>query len=134
MPVIKTKRNRVIADEPGPGDTHVQVGWLAPSQDGKHTKQFHGPVTPADEYRAAVSWAVGMADQFEREVYVRPMTGVEALRTEYMQRAIAGLTDEQRDDLRRLVLGEMAAIMRDSDDRTVRADAYRVLVDMGVVR
>jgi hypothetical protein len=67
-------------------------------------------------------------------LYVVPMTGVEVLRTERMQQGMASLTDQQRGELRQQVVATLVSVMRDSDDPAVRADAYKVLEDMKVVR
>jgi len=134
MPVIKTNNNRVVADDPEPDDTHVQVLWLGPTQDGRHFKQFLGPLLPIEDYDDAVAWAANIADAMVHPLYVLPMTGVEALRTEQAQQAVATLTDQQRGELRRQMVATLAQIMRDCDDRAVRADAYELLQQMKVVR
>lgn len=134
MPIIKTGRNRVAADEAGPDDTHVQVVWFGPSQDGENRMQFQGPLSPIEDYEAAVAWAVEMAEQMTHPLYVVPMTGVQALRTEQMQRAVAGLDDQQRGELRRHVVATLAGVLRDCEDAAVRADAHEILVQMKVVR
>ncbi|MES3098947.1 hypothetical protein [Sphingomonas faeni] len=66
-------------------------------------------------------------------LYVVPLTGAHALRTEQAQRAFANLTDHQRGELRRDVAGMLARIMRDCDDPVVRADAHEVLVQLRIV-
>lgn len=134
MPVIYTSNNRVIADDPEPNDTHVQVLWLGQSQDGKHFKQFYGPLLPIVDFDDAVAWARSMADFMTYPLYVVPMTGVQALRTDAAAQAVANLTDQQRGELRREVVATLAQILRDSNDPAVRAEAYGVLEDMKVVR
>jgi hypothetical protein len=134
MPIIRCGDNRVIADEPEADDTHVRVVWFGPSQDGKHRKVFHGPLEPAENYEAAVTWAVEMAPQIVFPLYVVPLTGAQVFRTEEAQRAFDGMTNQQRGELRREVLTTLARVMRDCDDPVVRADAHEVLVQMGVVR
>ena len=133
MPIIKVDGNRVAADEPGPDDTHVRVVWFGPPQDGLHLKIFEGPLQRIEDYDAAVAWAVEMAAQMVHPLYVVPLSGVEALRTDEMQDAVAGLTDQQRGELRRHVAATLARIMRDCDDPIVRADAHAVLIQMKVV-
>lgn len=134
MPIIKTNGNRVVADEPEHDDTHVHVVWFGPTQDGRHRKVFEGPVEPIENYEAAVAWAVEMAAQMVHPLYVVPLTGAAAMRTDYMRRAVASLDDQQRGDLRRHMVARLARIMRDCDDPVVRADAYEVLQQMRVVR
>jgi hypothetical protein len=134
MPVFKTANNRVVADEPECDDTHVRVVWFGPPQDGLHMKIFHGPALPAEDYDDAVEWARSMADQMVYPLYVVPMTGVEVMRTEQMQRGVANLTDEQRWELRQEMIAMLAKVMRDCDDPVVRADAHEILAQMKVVR
>lgn len=133
MPIIKTENNRVAADLPGPDDTHVQVVWFGPSQDGLHRKQFEGPLLPIEQFDQAVAWARELADQMVHPLYVVPLTGIEALRSEQFQRGVASLTDQQRGRLRQHVVATLAAVMRDCDDPVVRSDAYEVLLQMKVV-
>lgn len=125
---------RVAADEPGPDDTHVQVVWFGPPQDGLHRKIFEGPVEPIENYDAVVAWATEMAGQMVYPLYVVPMTGAQALRTERLRQDVASLTNQQRGELRREIVATLANVMRDSDDPAIRADAYKVLKDMKVVR
>lgn len=134
MPTIKVGSNRVVADEPEPNDTHVHVVWFGPTQDGRHRKVFEGPVEPIEGYEATVAWAVEMASQMVHPLYVVPLNGAAAMRTDYMRQAVAGLDDQQRGDLRRHMVARLAQIMRDCDDPAVRADAYEVLQQMKVVR
>lgn len=125
---------RVAADEPGPDDTHVQVVWFGPPQDGLHRKIFEGPVEPIENYDAVVAWATEMSKAMVYPLYVVPMTGVQALRTERLRQGVANMTGQQLGELRREVVVTLANVMRDSDDPAIRADAYEVLKDMKVVR
>lgn len=134
MPVIKTMRNKVVADDPGPDDTHVQVVWFGPSQDGKHRKVFEGPIEPIENYEEAVAWAVEKAAQMVFPLYVVPMGAAEVLRTSEAQNALAMLSDQERGELRQAVAAMLGRIMRDCDDPEVRADAHEVLVQMKVVK
>jgi hypothetical protein len=133
MPIIKCGDNRVVTDEPEADDTHVQVVWFGPPQDGAHKKIFEGPLEPVENFEAAVTWAVEMAEQMVFPLYVVPLTGAQVLRTEQAQRAFANLTDQQRGELRRGVTGMLARVMRDCDDPVVRADAHEVLVQLRAV-
>ncbi|MDM7930026.1 hypothetical protein [Blastomonas fulva] len=134
MTVIKTDTNRVVADEPEDDHTHVQVVWFSPSQDGRHRKVFDGPLMPIEDYQEAVAWAVSMANQMTYPLYVVPLCGTDALADERLQRAAATLSEQERNELRRFVVAQLAAIMRDCDDAMVRADAYDVLVGLRVVQ
>ena len=51
-----------------------------------------------------------------------------------MKRTVANLTDHERGELRRLVAAAMAEVMRDCDNFDVRSDAYKVLIEMKVIR
>lgn len=124
---------RVAADVPGPDDTHVQVVWFGPPQDGLHRKIFEGPVEPIENYAEVLAWAHEMSTQMVYPLYVVPMTGAEALRTEQMKRGVANLTDQQRGELRREVVATLTTVMRDSDDPAVRADAYDILKEMKLI-
>lgn len=135
MPVHKTKTNTVIAEEIGEDDHWVQVVWHGPPEEGeRHCREFQGPTLPIDDYDQAVKWAVGMADQMRFPLYVVPLHAKDLMRTERMKQAIANLTDQERGELRRVVVATLAGVMRDCADATVRADAYDLLLDMKVIR
>lgn len=135
MTIIKSGNNRVVIDEePNEDHTHVQVVWFGPPQDGQHRTVFEGPLEPIEQYEAAVAWAVEMAAQMAYPLYVVPMTGVQVVRSEQVQRGFLSLTPGERGELRREVVATLARIMRDCGDRVVRADAYEVLVQMGLIR
>ena len=134
MPVIRTKTNRVIAEDPEADDLFVRVSWLGAHEDGRHLRAFDGPVEPIENYRGAIDWAVSMADDLRFPLFVVPMTGIDALRSDSVKRAVANLTDQERGELRQLVVTTMAELMRDCDQSEVRADAFDVLADMGVVK
>jgi len=125
---------RVAADTPGPDDEFVQVVWFGPPQDGLHRKVFEGPVEPIENYDTVLAWATEMSKMMVYPLYVVPMTGVEVLRTERMRQGVATLTDQQRGELREEVVATLVNVMRDSNDPAIRADAYKVLEDMKVVR
>lgn len=134
MPVFKTANNKVVADEPEADDLFVQVIWHGPHEDGRHLVGFEGPLEPIAEYQRTIDWAVGMADQMRFPLYVVPLRARDALKTDRMKRAVANLTDQERRELRRVVVAALAEVMRDCDDPTVRGDAYDVLLDMKVIR
>ena len=135
MPVHKTERNRVIADDPEPDDLFVQVVWHGPTEEGRlYLRAFEGPAWPIEEYGRTVEWAVGIADKMRFPLYVVPLRAVDLMRTERIKQAILRLTDHERGELRRMVVATLAEVMRDCDDSNVRADAYNVLLDMKVIR
>ena len=133
MPVIKTQTNRVVADDPEPDDAFVQVAWFGPSQDGKHRAQFHTRPEPIEGYHAAIDWAVSMADQMVFPLFVVPLTVERAFAREQLKCLPASMTDQERGELRRIVVTRCAEIMRDCDEQKTREEAFSVLVEMGVV-
>jgi hypothetical protein len=133
MPIFKTKQNRVVADDPESEDLFVRVTWFGPDADGLHRRAFDGPVQPIEEYQAAIDWAVSMADQMQFPLYVVPMTAQDALCTDRTKRAVTSLSSQERGELRKFLITQMAEVMRDCDDPNIRRDAYAVLGTMGVV-
>jgi hypothetical protein len=127
-------KGRVVAEEPQPGDEFAQVVWFGPTQDGLHSKIFEGPIEPIERYDALVAAAKELAAQMSYSLYIVPMTGAQALRTERMNDAVANLTDQQRGELRQEVVATLINVMRDSNDPVVRADAHSILLDMKVIR
>ncbi len=123
---------RVIADAPGPDDVFVQAVWFG--RDGLHRKAFEGPVEPIENYADVLGWAHEMASQMAYNLVVIPMTGAEALRTKQLKNAVANLTDQQRGELRQEVVATLIAVMRISDDPSVRAEAFDILKDMKVIK
>lgn len=133
MPVVTTKQNRVVAYEAGENDVFVKVVWHGPGEDGRHLRQFDGPLRPIKCYQEVLDWAVSMADQMRFPLYVVPRTGVEALKSAEMRVRAASLTDRERGELRRFVVSTLAEVMRDCNNHAVRADAFDLLSDMGVI-
>jgi hypothetical protein len=135
MPITQTNTNHVVTYETDRDDAFVQVMWLGPSElHGGTAKQFFGPLLPIEDHQTAVDWAVAMADQMRFPLHVVPLRRAEALASEEMRRAAARLTQTERGELRAVMIATLAAVMRDCDDAAVRAEAYEVLVDMGLVR
>lgn len=133
MTVIHTKQNMVCAAEPEEGDLYVQLVWHGPAEDGRHLRAFEGQPQPIENYEAMLDWAVAMADQMRFPLYVVPLPAKDVFRTEYMKRAVSRLTDHDRGELQRIAITTLAAVMRDCDDTTVRAEAFEILTEMGVV-
>jgi hypothetical protein len=133
--VIRTKSNMVVAYEPEPDNHWVQVVWHGPPEEGtRYCREFEGPPWPIEDYQACVDWAVDMADQMKFPLYVVPMRAQDVMSTTRVRHAIANLTDQERGELRRVVVATLAEVMRDCDDPDVRASAYDLLTDMKVVR
>lgn len=136
MTTIATQRNKVITEAPEPDDVMVEV-ILFGEGDTPGTvcgrKLRHLPIT---HYQECLDWAVGIADQMAHPLYVVPLNHNDILRTGRWtpyREAIAGMSDQQRGELRRAVVTSMAEVMRDCDDWQVRADAHAVLRQLRVI-
>lgn len=129
MAVIKTKRNFVCAYDPLEQDCFVET-WMNGEQ------RYLLLTQTIDQYRSAVDWAVSMVGQMAWPIEVVPISGVEYLRRnrERVERTLDHMTDQERGELRQLVVKACAEVLRDCDDHDVRADAYDVLVKMKVIR
>jgi len=137
MPVIKTTRNRVVADDPEPDDVMVEVGWCAPVGDGRYSKPIVMPLQPISEYAAVIEWAVSIADKMESPIYILPLNHRDILNTSRFDRYrnfLASLTDQDRSAVKQIIVDSCAGVMRDSDDSTARANAFKQLVQLGVVQ
>lgn len=53
---------------------------------------------------------------------------------ERVERAVARMSPRQRQDLRQIAVDSCIRVMRDSNNRALRAQAYAALVKLGVVR
>lgn len=136
MPCIKTKRNRVVADDPEPGDIAVQVAWRAPVGDGVHERYLELPYMPISDYDEIVEWAVGFADHLDHPIIVLPLNHLDILHTIRAGRypkVFANLAEAEQRELQHLLVDACVAIMRDCDDPDVRAEAYQHLQALGVV-
>jgi hypothetical protein len=135
MTTITTLRNKVVTDEPEADDVMVYVGWTGPSDKLGVLRSFATRYMPISEYQAAVDWAVGMADQMAHPLYVVPLSHNDILRTGRWtpyRDFIAGMTDQERGELRRIVVTTAAEVMRDCDDPEIRADMFHVLRQLKV--
>ncbi len=74
MAIIKTKRNYVYALEPLDDDCMVET-LIGPG--GTPSSYRRLIAQPIDRYREAVSFAVGIADQFEHPIHIVPITAGE---------------------------------------------------------
>lgn len=136
MTRIKTKRNRVVADDPEPGDIAVQVAWQAPVRDGLHSRYLELPWMPISDYDEIVEWAVGFADCLAHPIYVLPLNHgdiLDSIRFGRCAKVFANLSDPERREMHRLLGDACVALMRDCDDPAVRAAAYQHLQALSVV-
>jgi hypothetical protein len=135
MTTITTQRNTVITEAPEPDDVMVEV-ILFGEGDTPGTvcarKLRHLPIT---HYQECLDWAVAIADQMARPVYVVPLNHNDIFRTKRWdpyREAIAGMDHQERGELRRLIVTTAAEVMRDSDDPEIRADMFHVLRQLKV--
>lgn len=127
---IQTNRNVVITEQPEPDDVLVRVSLRVPGDKPGVSKPLHLPYRPITEYQEAVDWAVGMADQMAHPLYVVPLNHNDIFRTARwhpFRDYVAGMNDQERGELRRIVVTTAAEVMRDCDDSEIRADMFDVL-------
>lgn len=138
MAIIQTKRNRVYAYEPRPDDVLLRVGWSAPGDgDGKHRRTIVLPYQPISTYQRAVDWAVSMADMMVYPIHVVTLNHGDIFNTERwtpFRDCLANMNDQERGELRQVVVSSMCEVMRDCDDPQVRAEAYDILRKLKVIR
>ena len=136
MAIIKTQRNMVIAYDRQPDDVLVNVSWPAPVGDGKHLRPVGLPYAPISEYAAAVKWAISMADKMAHPIHVLPLNHRDIFNTgrfEPFRKFLASMNEQERKEVRQIVVDSCAAIMRDSNTPALRANAFKMLVRLGVV-
>ncbi|MBL4917083.1 hypothetical protein [Szabonella alba] len=124
MAILKTDRNTVYAYEPLPEDSFVQTYLGTP--EGRKLLT----TCPVADYRAAVGWAVRMADRMAYPVELVPMTAGEF--TAKHRDRLAQMHDQARGRLRQVAIASMLEVMRDCDDPDTRAEAYAVLQTLKV--
>lgn len=91
---------------------------------------------PITAYQECLDWAVAIADQMARPLYVVPLDHNDILRTDRwtpFADMLATLNDQERGDLRQMAITTCAEVMRDCDNWQVRADAYDVLTQLKVI-
>ena len=135
---IKTKRNCVIADDPEPDDVFVRVAVLGEDLSKPHVLApcFLQPLTPISEYQTLVDWAVSVADQFARPLYVVPVSANRFLHTDLFtpyRKMIATLPNQEWGELRQLCIATAAEVMRDCDDSNLRRECYDILIQLKVI-
>ena len=127
---IQTTRNVVITEQPEPDDVFVYVGWSGPTDDPQVRRTMSTRYMPISEYQTCVDWAVGMADQIAHPLYVVPLNHRDILctsRFDPMRAAIQGMNDQERGEMRQVVVTTCCEVMRDCDDPEIRADMFDVL-------
>ncbi|MBY8821385.1 hypothetical protein [Sphingomonas colocasiae] len=127
---IPTTRNVVITEAPEPDDVFVYVGWSGPTDGPQVRHTMSTRYMPITEYQACVDWAVSMADQMSHPLYVVPLNRRDVLLTgrfHPIRAAIQRMTDQERSEMRRIVVTTCCEVMRDCDDPEIRADMFDVL-------
>lgn len=135
MTTITTLRNKVVCDEPQPDDVLVRVTLTVPGEEPGTRTVRHLPYEPVSDYQAAVDWAVSIADQMAYPIHVVSLSHNDIFRTERwtpFAKFIAGMDDQERGELRRIVVTTAAEVMRDCDDPRIRADMFNVLRQLKV--
>jgi hypothetical protein len=135
MTIIQTQRNKVITETPEPDDVFVYVGWSGPTDDPQVHRTMSTRYMPVSDYQAAVDWAVSMADQMTHPLYVVPLSYSDIRNTGRFTpicEAVASMTDQERGEMRHIVVSSMCEVMRDCDDWQVRANAYDILRQLKV--
>ena len=136
MPVIKTKRSKVVADDPEPGDVVIQVAWLTPTVDGKHQRYIELPWQPISEYNETLDWAISIADQLAHPIYILPLSHRDILQTNRFDpyhKFLANMNEDDRMEVRQIIVDSCAAILRDSNTPALRVDAFNTLKQLSVV-
>lgn len=137
MAIIQTQRNSVHFEEPETEDVVIQVSFLVPDPDGKHIRPVSLGWFPVSGFQEWVDWAVGMADQMERPIYILPLSHNDIFRTKRFDpylKLLANLTDQEWGEMRLFLIDNCVELMRDDDDPAIRATAYDLLVELQAVR
>ena len=136
MPVIKTKRSKVVADDLEAGDVVIQVAWRAPTVDGEHQRYIELPWQPISEYNETLDWAISMADQLPYPIYILPLSHRDILKTNRFARYrkfLANMNEQERAEVRQIIVDSCASIMRDSNTPALRANPFNMLKQLCMV-
>lgn len=122
--------NRVAALPPGSGDLFVVTTLFGQRITVEPVSAFDAAVARAEAF------ARGMAHDRPFTVKVlcmsfRELLAAQGLAMEHMR---AGYTHEDEAEDRQRAIEACTATLRDSNDPTVRADAFEVLTSMGVIK
>lgn len=136
MTTITTARNRVITEQPAPDDVLVQVILFGEGDTPGTVAGRSLRYLPISAYQECLDWAVAIADQMARPLYVVPLNHGDILNTDRwtpFAKMLATLNDQERGALRQMAIATCADVMRDCDDWHVRADAYDILTQLKVI-
>jgi hypothetical protein len=132
---IPTARNEVITEKPEPDDIMVEVilfgeGDAPGTVCGRKLRQL-----PITHYQDCLEGAVAIADEMAHPVYVVPLNHNDIFRTERwtpFRDFIAGMNDQERGELHRIIVTTCCEVLRDSNDPGIRADVFNVLRQLKV--
>jgi len=130
MTMIATQRNKVITEQPGADDVFVQIILFGEGDTPGTVAGRSLRYLPISAYQECLDWAVAIADQMARPLYVVPLNHSDILNTDRWtpyRDFIAGMNDQERGELRRIVVTTCCEVMRDCDDPEIRADMFDVL-------
>lgn len=136
MTTITTQRNKVITEEPEHDDVLVRVSLMAPGDEPGTRTVRHLPYQPVSEYDEAVAWAVLIADQLAYPIHVVPLSYSDVRNTGRFKPicdAVASMDDQQRGDMRQVVVTTACSVMRDCDDPEIRAGMFDLLRQLKVI-
>jgi hypothetical protein len=136
MTTITTQRSKVITEEPEDDDVFVRVSLTVPGDEPGTRTVRHLRYQPVSDYDAAVAFAVSMADQLAYPVHVVPLSYSDVRNTERFAPncdAVASMDDQERGQMRQVVVTTCAEVMRDCDDWQVRADCFDILTQLKVI-
>lgn len=130
MSYILTSANVIYTFDPLPEDQFVLIYVRG------HQRTFIQSIRPIAQYRAAVDWAVDIADHLRRAVIVLPVTWPEYMK---MKGSEAKAVQENPHDWRHLELLQEWVVKLLEKLRTIKdieesAEAKEILLDMGVAR
>jgi hypothetical protein len=123
MTTITTQWNRVITEAPEPDDVLVQVILFGKGDTPGTVAGRSLRYLPISAYQECLDWAVAIADQMARPLYVVPLNHNDILRTDRWNpyaEMLATLNDQERGELRQRAVASMCELMRDCDDFEVR--------------
>jgi hypothetical protein len=137
MTTITTQRNRVFTEAPEADDVLVQVILFGEGDTPGTVAGRSLRYLPISAYQECLDWAVAIADQMARPLYVVPLNHNDILRSPQrwapFADMLATLNDQERGQLRQMAIATCADVMRDCDEWHVRAEAYDILTQLKVI-
>lgn len=137
MAIIRTKRNSVHVEEPEADDVVIEVSFVVPDNDGKHSRPRDLGWFPVSDFQEWVDWAIGMADKMARPIYILPLSHNDIFRTarfEPYRKLLENLTEQEWCEMREFMIANCAELMRDCNNPAIRANVYDTLVQLEAFR